>query len=84
MLVVILLFSYRVADMQFSDSDLHDAMKISLETLIEIIKSTSDVVTRGNAAINLANLLFEIYDRQHSTLNMDDVFDLEDDYEEEE
>lgn len=69
--------------MQFSDGDLHDAMKITLETLIEIIKSSSDLVTRGNAAINLANIIFDIYDRQHAQLDLD-AFGIEDDYEEEE
>jgi hypothetical protein len=50
--------------MNFRDSDLHDAMKVSLETLLTIINSTNDTLVKGNAAISLANIIFDIYDRQ--------------------
>jgi hypothetical protein len=42
-------------------------MKITLETLIGIIKTSDDALIKGNAAINLANILFEIYDRQQAS-----------------
>ena len=70
--------------MQFRDSDIHDAMKISLEALIGIINSNNDPLIKGNAAINLANILFDIYDRQK---HIDDLMALDiededvDDYE---
>jgi hypothetical protein len=65
--------------MHFRDSDLHDAMKISLEALIGIINSNNDPLIKGNAAINLANILFDIYDRQKE---MEVIMSLEDEEEE--
>lgn len=50
--------------MNFRDSDLHDAMKVSLETLLTIINNSNDTIVKGNAAISLANIIFDIYDRQ--------------------
>jgi len=50
--------------MFFSDDDLHDAMRTSLETLMHISVSCEDIVQRGNAAIALANLVFGVWDRQ--------------------
>lgn len=50
--------------MFFSDDDLHEAMRLSLETLMRISAEEQDVVHRANAAIALANLVFSIYDRQ--------------------
>lgn len=50
--------------MHFQDSDLHDAMKVSLETLLTIINTSNDTIVKGNAAISLANIIFDIYDRQ--------------------
>jgi hypothetical protein len=70
--------------MQFRDSDIHDAMKVSLEALIGIINANNDPLIKGNAAINLANILFDIYDRQK---HIDDLMALDiedediDDYE---
>ncbi len=54
-----------MADMWFSDDDLHDAMRVSLETLMRISVSEPDVVHRANAAIALANLVLSVYDRQN-------------------
>lgn len=54
-----------MADMWFSDDDLHDAMRVSLETLMRISVSEQDVVHRANAAIALANLVLSVYDRQN-------------------
>lgn len=54
-----------MADMWFSDDDLHDAMRVCLETLMRISASEPDVVHRANAAIALANLVLGIYDRQN-------------------
>lgn len=51
--------------MFFSDDDLHKATKIALETLIDIINKSDDLNQRGNAAINLANVVMAIWDRQH-------------------
>lgn len=50
--------------MHFQDRDLHDAMKVSLETLLTIINTSNDTIVKGNAAISLANIIFDIYDRQ--------------------
>jgi hypothetical protein len=50
--------------MQFSDDDLHDAMRLCLETLMNVIKQSEDNTVKANCAINLANILFEISDRQ--------------------
>lgn len=60
--------------MQFRDSDIHDAMKVSLEALIGIINANNDPLIKGNAAINLANILFDIYDRQK---HIDDLMALD-------
>lgn len=64
MSAVIYPFLYLVANMHFQDSDLHDAMKVSLETLLTIINTSNDTIVKGNAAISLANIIFDIYDRQ--------------------
>jgi hypothetical protein len=59
-------------------------MKVSLEALIGIINANNDPLIKGNAAINLANILFDIYDRQK---HIDDLMALDiedediDDYE---
>lgn len=50
--------------MFFSDDDLHEAMRTSLETLMHISVTCEDTVQRGNAAIALANLVFGVWDRQ--------------------
>lgn len=50
--------------MYFQENDIHDTLKFSLEALIGIINTCNDPVVRGNAAISLANIMFEIYDRQ--------------------
>lgn len=72
--------------MQFSDEDIHDAMKVCLETLMQIAQNASDVNSRGNAAIQLANILLEIWDRQNQEVIIDggDYIDAddEDEYEE--
>lgn len=72
--------------MQFSDEDIHDAMKVCLQTLMQIAQNASDVNSRGNAAIQLANILLEIWDRQNQDLIIDggDYIDAddEDEYEE--
>lgn len=54
-----------MADMYFCDDDLHEAMKVALETLMSISATCDDVVHRANAAIALANLVLSVYDRQH-------------------
>jgi sulfur transfer protein SufE len=68
--------------MHFQDSDLHDAMKVSLETLLNIINHSNDTIVRGNAAISLANIIFDIYDRQKAEeviqISPDDWVDEED------
>ena len=82
MLGAISQYSCLVANMHFQDKDLHDAMKISLDTLINIINNSNDTVIKGNAAISLANILFDIYDRQkEEELNIlaEDYIDDEDD-----
>lgn len=61
--------------MNFRDSDLHDAMKVSLETLLTIINSTNDTIVKGNAAISLANIIFDIYDRQKAEEEMQIISD---------
>lgn len=64
--------------MQFSENDLHDAMKISLEVLIDISKRCPEVEQRASAAVSLASLILEIYDRQHREDFLDDILDGED------
>ena len=66
--------------MNFSDEDLHDAMKLALEALVSIINNATDLNQKGNAAINLANLILEIHARQNPEFMVEDEFsDFEDD-----
>lgn len=65
--------------MQFSDADLHDSMTIALKALIQIIDTAQDPNMKGNAAINLANIILEIWDRTHVELLADDAFDVDED-----
>lgn len=51
--------------MNFSDEHIHDGMKLALDMLVNIINNGSDLNQRGNAAIQLAHILLEIYDRQN-------------------
>jgi hypothetical protein len=69
--------------MQFTDSDLHDAMKIGLEALIDIIKTSQDPIIKGNACISLARILMDIFDRQHALEEAQTFLDMEDSDEEE-
>lgn len=65
--------------MNFSDDHLHDGMKLALDTLVNIINQSDDMNQKGNAAIQLANLILEIYDRQNSDFVLEDeVEDFED------
>jgi len=50
--------------MFFSDDDLHEAMRTSLETLMRISVEERDVAHRASAAMALANLVLNIYDRR--------------------
>ncbi len=65
--------------MDFSDDDLHAAMKSCLDTLLEIIHAGTDYNQRGNAAISLANILIEIYDRNHPQIDAEDFLDIDED-----
>lgn len=65
--------------MQFSDADLHDSMAIALKALIDIINTSNDLTMKGNAAISLANVILEIWDRTHVGLLADDVLDVDED-----
>jgi hypothetical protein len=70
--------------MNFSDDHLHDGMKLALDTLVNIINQSDDMNQKGNAAIQLANLILEIYDRQNSDFVLEDEvegFEDEDDIE---
>jgi hypothetical protein len=65
--------------MNFSDDHLHDGMKLALDTLVNIINQSDDMNQKGNAAIQLANLILEIYDRQNPDFILEDeVEDFED------
>ena len=66
--------------MFFNDSDLHDSMRIALETLVDLSKNAKDEVNRGNAAVQLANVVLEIFDRQNGL----EVIDLENEDDEDE
>ena len=66
--------------MNFSEDHLHDGMKLALNTLVDIITNSNDLNQKGNAAIQLANLILEIYDRQNPDFILEDeVEDFEDD-----
>jgi len=69
--------------MYFNEEHLHEAMKLSLDALCKIITECNDVGVRGNAAINLANIVLEIYDRQNEELPAFDFLDEEEDLDEE-
>ena len=68
--------------MSFSEDDLHNTMKFCLETLIDIINSypPEENDKKTLATINLANIIFEIQDRQNSTDDMENF--LQDDEDE--
>jgi hypothetical protein len=69
--------------MFFNDSDLHDCMKASLEVLLDLSRNGKDDLQRGNAAVALANLVLEIFDRQNGleVVDLDAAEDEDDEYE---
>jgi hypothetical protein len=69
--------------MYFNEEHLHEAMKLSLDALCKIITESNDVGVRGDAAVNLANIILEIYDRQNEELPAFDFLDEEEDLDEE-
>jgi hypothetical protein len=46
--------------MFFSDSDLYDSLKLSLETLTEIVTTTKDVKEKRKASVALASIVMQI------------------------
>lgn len=46
--------------MGFSEHDLHECLKLTLETLIEVIRTEESNEKKVVAAVNLANIVFEI------------------------
>lgn len=57
----------------FADEDLHAAMKLSLDTLVEIINQSGDLTQRGNAAINLAHICLELMHLQEPGAAFEDI-----------
>lgn len=45
--------------MFFSDDDVYDGLKLSLDTLTEIIKTDTDTNNRRKAAVDLASILLQ-------------------------
>ncbi len=45
--------------MFFSDDDVYDGLKLSLDTLTEIIKTDTDANNRRKAAVDLASILLQ-------------------------
>lgn len=69
--------------MYFSEEHLHEALKLCLDTLCEVVIKSDDLNIRGNAAINLANIILEIHDRQNEEPAFDFLDEEEDDFNEE-
>jgi hypothetical protein len=46
--------------MFFSDSDLYDSLKLSLETLTEIVTTTKDVKEKRKSSVALAGIVMQI------------------------
>lgn len=65
--------------MQFSDDDLHETMKVALESLLSVIKDCQDFNIKGNAAIHLANLVLELWDRSHPQIEVIEAEEIDED-----
>lgn len=50
--------------MGFSDDDLHECLRLTLETLMHVIQTEESNDKKVVAAINLANIVFEIHNMQ--------------------
>lgn len=69
--------------MYFNEDDLHQALKLCLDTLCQVVAESNDLNVRGNAAINLANIILEIHDRQNEEPAFDFLDEEDEDFDEE-
>lgn len=68
--------------MEFLNKDLHECLKVSLSVLIDIAKNNPDPIIKGNAAINLANITFDIWDRQNKQEELENYIEFLEDNDE--